>query len=246
MEPGALFDSLGMKPHRPRLLAVVGEGVPDSAAERAGLQPGDRIESIDGTPIEDWTALVEYVSARPDQDMQLLIQRDGAGQYVTLHTESREVEGRTIGRMGIGPRIPEQDLVRYRYPLFQAVGKALAQTRDSTLLTLKMFGKILTGSVSIKNLSGPIKIAEYAGYSATAGLARFMDFLAIVSISLGVLNLLPIPILDGGHLMYYLVEIIKGRPVSDAAMEIGQRIGIALLILLMVIAFYNDIASLIN
>jgi regulator of sigma E protease len=109
-----------------------------------------------------------------------------------------------------------------------------------------MFGKILTGDISIKNLSGPIRIAEYAGYSATAGFARFMDFLAIVSLSLGVLNLLPIPILDGGHLMYYIVEIVKGSPVSDTAMEIGQRIGIVLLLMLMSIAFYNDIINLLN
>ena len=115
-----------------------------------------------------------------------------------------------------------------------------------TLLTLKMIGKILVGDVSVKNLSGPINIAVYAGYSASAGLARFMDFLAIVSISLGVLNLLPIPILDGGHLMYYGVEIIRGKPVSEATMEIGQRIGILLLIMLMSVAFYNDIVRLLN
>ncbi|MCG6935783.1 MAG: RIP metalloprotease RseP [Proteobacteria bacterium] len=246
LEPGELFNTLGMKPDRPRLLPVVGEVVAGSAAERAGLERGDRILSIDGTGIDDWPGLVEYVSARPDQAMQLLIQRDGAEQYVPLHTDTKQVDDKIIGRMGIGPLIPEQETVLYRYSLFESVGMALGQTWDSTLLTLKMFGKILTGDISIKNLSGPIRIAEYAGYSATAGFARFMDFLAIVSLSLGVLNLLPIPILDGGHLMYYIVEIVKGSPVSDTAMEIGQRIGIVLLLMLMSIAFYNDIINLLN
>lgn len=246
MEPGELFDSLGMKPYRPRLLPVVGEVLDGSAAEQAGLQQGDRILAIDGTPIADWDGLVEYVSARPDQAMRILVQRDGTEQYLDLRTASKQVNGKVIGRMGIGPQIPEPETVLYRYSLFESVGKAFGQTWDSTLLTLKMFGKILTGDISIKNLSGPIRIAEYAGYSASAGLARFMDFLAIVSLSLGVLNLLPIPILDGGHLMYYIVEILKGSPVSDAAMEIGQRIGIVLLLMLMSIAFYNDIMNLFN
>ena len=160
------------------------------------------------------------------------------------------MKDKVVGRMGIGPKeigqYPEDMKILYRYSLFDSVGQSLGQTWNNTLLTLKMIGKILVGEVSVRNLSGPINIAVYAGYSASAGFARFMDFLAIVSISLGVLNLLPIPILDGGHLMYYVVEIIKGSPVSDTAMEVGQRIGIFLLIMLMSVAFYNDILRLLN
>ena len=179
-----------------------------------------------------------------------MISRQGSEQTILLHTASATVDDKVVGRMGIGPKeigqYPEDMKILYRYSLLDSVSQSLAQTWNNTLLTLKMIGKILVGEVSVRNLSGPINIAVYAGYSASAGFARFMDFLAIVSISLGVLNLLPIPILDGGHLMYYVVEIIKGSPVSDAAMEIGQRIGILLLIMLMSVAFYNDILRLLN
>ncbi len=250
LEPGQLFKSIGFIPWRPAVLPEVGKIVPGSAAARAGLQPGDRIVAIDGQPIGDWQDLVDYVTARPDQDLQLRIQRGEQQFDLHLHTDRTEVDGKVIGRMGIGParlaEIPPQMKAQYRYPLFAAVGKSVSRTWDNTLLTFKMIGKILAGEVSVKNLSGPINIAVYAGYSASAGLARFMDFLAIVSISLGVLNLLPIPVLDGGHLMFYLVEMVRGRPVSDEVLELGQRIGIALLLLLMTIAFYNDIARLLN
>lgn len=250
LEPGELFAALGFKPWRPTVLPVVGTVVTDSPAERAGLLEGDQILTIDARPITDWGELVEYVASRPDSDLQIRINRQGKEQTVSLRTESVTVKDKVVGRMGIGPKdlgkYPEDMKILYRYSLIDSVGQALGQTWNNTLLTLKMIGKILVGEVSVKNLSGPINIAVYAGYSASAGFARFMDFLAIVSISLGVLNLLPIPILDGGHLMYYVVEIIKGSPVSEATMEVGQRIGIVLLLMLMSVAFYNDILRLLN
>ena len=250
LEPGELFAELGLKPWRPVIQPVIGTVVPDSPAEKAGLQKDDIILAIDNQAINNWSKLVEYVSARPDTELSLKIERLGSERNIVLHTASATVKGKTIGRMGIGPKqmakYPDDMKILYRYSIFSSISQALEQTWDNTLLTLKMIGKILVGEVSVKNLSGPINIAVYAGYSASAGLARFMDFLAIVSISLGVLNLLPIPILDGGHLMYYGVEMVRGKPVSEATMEIGQRIGILLLIMLMSVAFYNDIIRLLN
>ncbi len=250
LEPGELFVELGLKPWRPMIKPIVGTVVEASPAQQAGLQTGDIILAIDGQLIDDWSKLVEYVSARPDTELRLEIQRGEAKQNIILHTASLTVKGKTVGRMGIGPKeagqYPDEMKILYRYSFFESIGQSLGQTWNNTLLTLKMIGKILVGDVSVKNLSGPINIAVYAGYSASAGLARFMDFLAIVSISLGVLNLLPIPILDGGHLMYYGVEMVRGKPVSEATMEMGQRIGILLLIMLMSVAFYNDIIRLLN
>jgi regulator of sigma E protease len=250
LEPGELFKELGLKPWRPVIQPVIGTVVPDSPAEKAGLQKDDTILAIDNQAINNWSKLVEYVSARPDTELSLKIERQGSERNILLHTASTTVKGKTIGRMGIGPKqmakYPDDMKILYRYSIFSSISQALGQTWDNTLLTLKMIGKILVGEVSVKNLSGPINIAVYAGYSASAGLARFMDFLAIVSISLGVLNLLPIPILDGGHLMYYGVEMVRGKPVSETTMEIGQRIGILLLIMLMSVAFYNDIIRLLN
>ena len=246
LEPGKLFEILGFEPWREELEAVVGRVIPDSAAARAGLREGDRILAIDGQPIGNWRELVAAVVPRPDEDMRLRIERDGRQQILPLHSMSVEEEGKPAGRLGIGPRIPEMEKVLYHYGLAAAVGKAWEKCRDNAWLTLKMLGKILSGEMSVKNLSGPLNIAVYAGHSADAGLARFLDFLAIVSISLGVLNLLPVPVLDGGHLLFYLVEALKGSPVSERTELIGQQIGIAALILLMSLALYNDLVRLLG
>ncbi len=249
-EPGELFTALGLNPWRPAVKPVVGMVVENSPAARAGLQADDEILAIDGKKITDWLELVDYVSARPETTLELLVRRGDEERSISVHAAEVNLKGKKVGRIGIGPksggRYPDDMMVVYQYPFTTSSLKAVEQTWENTLFTFRMIGKILFGELSVKNLSGPINIAVYAGYSASAGLGRFLDFLAIVSISLGVLNLLPIPVLDGGHLLYYVIEMVKGRPLSEAAMEFGQRIGIVLLLMLMSIAFYNDIVRLVN
>ncbi len=246
LEPGKLFDILGFVPWREELKSIVGRVVDDSAAAKAGLQEKDQIIRIDEHVINNWMDLVEVVSARPDQDMLLRVLRDGREMDIPVHSMSAEQDGKQVGKLGIGPFVSDANRVLYRYDFLAALKHGWNKCWSNAGLTLKMLGKIVTGEVSVKNLSGPLNIAVYAGQSANAGLARFLDFLAIVSISLGILNLLPVPVLDGGHLMFYMIEAIKGSPVSEQTELIGQQIGIAALILLMSLALYNDFVRLLN
>lgn len=248
VDPAELFPMLGIEPWRPRIAPVVGQVLEGSPAARAGLQSGDRILTVGGQPVEDWFALVDAVQARPDASLELGVLREGERVLLTVRPERVEADGQSRVRIGIGPaaqgEIPEDMQALHRHSVLGSVGASLDKTWEMTTLTLTMLAKIVTGDASVKNLSGPISIATYAGASAQSGLARFFDFLAIVSISLGILNLLPIPVLDGGHLMYYIVEFFKGSPVSEAAQAAGQRVGLALLLMLMSVAFYNDLARL--
>lgn len=248
--PERLFQSVGLVPWRPRIEPLVGRVLPDSPAERAGLQAGDRIVAADGEAMRDWFELVEAVQGRSGEPVALGVVRDGQRLTLSVTPESVQDGGQRAVRIGIAPdpagqaAVPENMQALYRHGPLVALGEGVSKTWEMSALTLKMLGKIVIGEASVKNLSGPISIASYAGASAKSGLARFFDFLAIVSISLGILNLLPIPILDGGHLMYYIVEFIKGSPVSEEAQVAGVRIGLALLLMLMSLAFYNDLARL--
>ncbi len=250
IEPAEIFLKLGMRPWRPPIQPVIGVVQEDSPAALAGIRTGDRIVRINGMKITDWQDLVEQISTHPDTDMDVTVQRNNENLALVLHTRSIVRDGKTIGQMGVLPKefgkIPDNMKVKYQYPVTISAIKAIENTWDKSVFTLRMIGKIITGEVSIKNLSGPINIAVYAGYSISSGWLRFLDFLAIISISLGVLNLLPIPMLDGGHLMYYLIEMVKGSPVSETAMDIGFRIGVVILVMLMSIAFYNDILRILN
>lgn len=242
-EPGALFDGIGFTPWQPP--AIVGETVPSGAAEAAGLDSGDRITTIDGEAIATFSDLSRVVSARPGAEVTVSFVRDGEELSRTLTLDSIERDGETVGQIGIQLSQSDSDYWYLRqYPVSGAVGEAVAQTWESTRFTVGMFARMLTGEVSIKNISGPINIAQYAESSASAGLDRFLHFLALVSISLGVINLVPIPILDGGQIVYQAIEGIKGSPLSMRSQVMGQQVGILALLLLMSFAFYNDIARI--
>ena len=246
---GQFFQTLGLQPVRPSVPPVIGRVEPDGAGARSGLMVGDLIVAADGEPIPDWATWVAYVRGHPEQQIRVEVSREEDRLFLVLRPDAvDDGENGAIGRIGAAVKAPSDDLnefyVRERYSPFSALGQAAAKTYDMTLLTLRMLWKMLLLEVSVENLSGPISIAQYAGYSAQIGITRFLEFLAIVSISLGILNLLPIPVLDGGHLMYYFVELFKGRPVSEQTQVLGQRLGIAMLFGLMGLAFYNDLARL--
>jgi len=224
--------------------------VPGSVAERAGLQAGDRILVANGKPILSWDELVEQVRSHAGSELRLTYQRGDERRELTLVPEVVQQNGSAAGRIGAAAKLDQQALDKLvtvvRYGAASALAKAVEKTWDTSVFSLQMLGRMLIGQVSWKNLSGPVTIADYAGQSAQLGLVSYLNFLALISISLGVLNLLPIPLLDGGHLMYYTVEIFKGSPVSDRIMEIGQKLGLTLLLVLMAFAFYNDINRLIS
>jgi regulator of sigma E protease len=241
---------LGLTRQQPAIAAVIGTVVSGGAAQRAGLEPGDEIVSIDGKPIGAWEDVVSRVRSQPGAALMMEVRRDARVIDISITPDSVSESGRAIGRIGAAPKIDRGALAammtEVHYGPVESMGKALYKTWDTSIFSLQMLGKMLVGDVSLKNLSGPITIADYAGQSAQAGTVSFLLFLALISISLGVLNLLPIPLLDGGHLMYYIFEILKGSPVSDKAIEIGQHLGMGLLFILMAFALYNDINRLIS
>jgi len=247
------FDSdplarLGLRLNRPDVAPIIGTVVPGSVAEAGGLRAGDRVISIDGGAILVWEDVVKAVRAHPAETLQLQILREGNRIEIRLRPEAVQQNGERFGRIGAAPQVDAgamKDLVAtVRYAPWPALVLAFERTWETSVFSLKMLGKMAIGEVSWKNLSGPVTIADYAGQSAQLGIGAYVAFLALISISLGVLNLLPIPLLDGGHLLYYLVEIFKGSPLSERAMELGQRLGLTLLLSLMAFAFYNDLNRL--
>lgn len=247
---GRFFETFGMQPLRPTIPPVIGGVETGSPAETAGLQAGDRVRAIDDEPVDSWGALVEAVRAHPGEAMTVEVARGDTSLTLVLIPQAETAEdGARIGRIGARAEPPPEGLLE-RYYVTQrqgplaAVGSGLVETGRMTALTLRMLWKMVTNEVSLDNLSGPISIAQYAGYTAQVGFSEFVKFLGIVSISLGILNLLPIPVLDGGHLLYYVIEIFTGRPVSEEVQAAGQRLGIVMLVGLMGLAFYNDLARL--
>lgn len=246
-----LMTFIGMQPYKVVIPAVIGRVEPSGPADLAGFKAGDRIISVDDQPLKDWSEWVDVVRRHPGEPMTVDIDRGGEGLALKLVPESLTGKnGSAYGRIGAAVDFPTEafDALRttVRYWPLQAFGEGIAKTGHMTGLTLSMLYNMIFGDVSADNLSGPISIAAYAGESAGIGLTAFLEFIALISISLGVLNLLPIPVLDGGHLFFYLIEGIKGRPVSPEVELLGQRIGIAAILMLMVFAFYNDIARLLN
>mgnify|MGYP001598924996 CR=1 FL=1 len=237
---------IGWFPDVPPILDQVSAGMP---AERAGLKAEDLITSINGETVASWGEVVKLISASPGKQVVIDVERNGVQQTFQLVPDVVVENDREIGRIGIMVRpvdLPADRIVNVSYGPVESLYRGTETTWMMSVLTLRMLAKMITLEVSSKNISGPITIAQYAGKSAQVGFTSFILFLAIVSVSLGVLNLLPIPILDGGHLLYYSIEAITGRPVSEKVMIWGQQVGILLLFLLMSLAVYNDLGRLLN
>jgi regulator of sigma E protease len=254
-QPEALLPGLGFDYWRSRVKPIVSEVSPGTAADRAGLRVGDEIIAIDGQPIQYFQQLVNQVRPNPGRTITLQVRRDGSVRDMRVTIGEDTEAGHKIGRIGIAPkndqRIPtgrtaESMQTMQKYGVLDAAGHAAAKTWDTATFTLRIVGRIITGDVSLQAISGPIGIAETTGVAARLGWRPYLALVAVISISLGVLNLLPIPILDGGQVVYQLAELVKGRPVSERAQLLGQQIGIAMLILMMTLAFYNDIARHLN
>jgi len=227
---------------------LIRDVLPGKPAEAAGLRSGDAIVAIDGAPMRSPADVAGATNAHPGEPVRFTIRRDGRQFDVSLTPEPTEQNGKRVGiagmRLGIDAATAAGLSLTVRYGPLEAVAQAATRTWELSAFTVRMLGRIVTGGASLKNISGPLTMADYAGQSAQAGLLTFVGYLALISISLGVLNLLPVPLLDGGHLLYYLVEIFKGSPVSDRALEVGQRIGMAVLAMLMALALFNDLSRL--
>jgi len=236
-EPGLLFDGIGFRPGSPPV--VLDDPIENEAAAAAGMRKGDRIVSVDRQPILGFGDLVNAVTERPGERVEIGAIREGRVERFSVVIGTREVEGNIFGFLGVRAMLDELGPI-------EAIPNAFQETWTQTMFTLRMLGRMVTGDVSIKNISGPINIAQFAGESAQRGLRYFLGFLAMISISLGVLNLLPVPVLDGGQIVYQTVELVKGSPLSERSQIVGQQFGILALIVLMSFAFYNDIVRILG
>lgn len=249
ISPSFLSRKLGLIPVLPEPTTELNHIVKDSPAARAGLQVGDLIIGIDGKSIATWDQLVEIVSSSPEQELVLSVKRSDVVQQITVAPALHEDGELKIGRLGVGPKFlpyADSDKVVIERSLWQSFAYGVEQTWLMSSVTVRMLWKMVTLQVSHKNVSGPITIAEVAGQAIQIGLDYYLHILAVISISLGVMNLLPIPMLDGGHLLMYAVELVAGKNASEKVFAVGQRIGVVLLLCLMSLAFYNDIFRLLN
>ncbi|MCY0964099.1 RIP metalloprotease RseP [Parathalassolituus penaei] len=239
---------LGIDPRRLTVPAVIAEVLPDGAAASSGLKVGDKIVAVDGVDVNDWYQWVELVRNAPERTLEVSYDRAGAAGTTALTPAARQNDkGETTGFAGVvvqSPVIPADWLVESSLDPLSAIAKAAKRTWELTVFTLESLVKMVTGDVSVKNLSGPITIAKVAGASASGGLESFIQFLALLSVSLGVLNLLPVPMLDGGHIVFSLIESATGKPLSERIQYVAMQVGMGLLLSLMAVAFYNDISRL--
>ncbi len=249
-DPKQLFKTLGLSPYQPPATPIIEQVMNGSPAAAGGLEKGDRIKAVDGHPVASPKALVNAIQSRPGQKIKIRLKRNGRTlvRHVTLG--QRNSKGGVNGHLGVAIGVDssawEAMKTTRRLPPVAAVPAAAAQTWNLSALTVKMLGRMVTGQVSWHNIGGPIQIADYAGKTASIGFVAFVSFLALISLSLAVINLLPIPVLDGGHILYYLVEWIRGRPLGEATQALAQRMGVGALMALMVLAFYNDILRLLG
>lgn len=249
-EKQSSLTSLGITPYRPKVyneLARIGK---DSPAEEGGLQAGDKLIALNSEPLEEgWLDFSKKIKLYPNQTVNITVERAGILQEFAITPKSVEQNGKLIGYLGVSPKTdswPEAYQINISYGVFSAVGESIKRTWNLVTLSFDMIGKLITGDVSVKNLSGPIAIAQGAGDSAGYGFVYFLGFLALISINLGIINLLPLPILDGGHLLYYLIELLTGKPVPENVQEAGFKFGALALLLLMGIALFNDFSRVLN
>ncbi len=244
-----ILEKIGVEMFRPEAAAVIGQVLPDSVAEKVGLKENDKILSVDNVQVQNWDEVVNTVKASPRKALQFKIERQQKILSISVTPKAIKENNVIVGKIGAGAKIDQAELdkllIQQNHSAIKSLTKAVAKTWQTSIFSLKMLWYMVTGKTSWKGISGPVTIASYAGESAGLGLKTFLGFLALVSIGIGVLNLLPIPVLDGGHLVYYMVEIIKGSPVSEQAMLVGQKIGFGILGLLMTIAIFNDINRII-
>lgn len=240
--------ALGLGVYRPAIepqIALISEG---SAAAKSDLKVGDTLVAINGQQYTDWQAFVDIIQHSANVPVELTVRRNGEQFAISVTPASvKNSDGKDIGVLGVSPaqaQWPENMRLQLEYGPIESFAIAADKTWQLVVVSFKMIGKLFTGDVSVKNLSGPISIAQGAGNSANYGLVYFLGFLALISVNLGIINLLPLPVLDGGHLLYYFVEVITGKPVSEKVQEIGFRFGAALLLMLMSIALFNDFARL--
>lgn len=245
---GQFLERLGIRPYRPALEPRIGSIERGSRAAEAGLRPGDHVLSVDGRPVDSWIGWVEMIQASPEQPLQVIVRQEGGERELTLIPATIEVEGELRGRIGAGvdaaqPQMQEMATLVRLGPM-ESLAAGASRTWEVSILTLRVLGRMITGEASVKNIAGPVTIAEFAGMTAIIGITAFLGFLALVSVSLGIINLLPVPVLDGGHLMFNLVEWIKGSAVSEQSQLIGQQVGLVAIAALMMLALYNDFTRL--
>ncbi|HEY7985957.1 MAG TPA: RIP metalloprotease RseP [Methylophilaceae bacterium] len=240
-----VMEKIGLTPAKPEMPPRVGEILPDSAAQRDGLQVGDMIKTVDDMPVADWQSLTQIVRSNPGKPLLMQIVRQDHNVSLHVTPMATKENANVIGRIGAAYVMSDSENAQYlidvKYPPLKALQHAVKKTWDTSLFSVKALASMVAGNMSWKGVSGPVTIATIAGQTAHIGWKAFLGFLALVSVSLGVLNMLPVPVLDGGHLMYHMVEILRGAPLSERTMEYGQRVGLTMLGLLMTVALYNDI-----
>lgn len=243
LETEGLFSILGFKPWRPFITSRIAKVLENKPAAKAGIKKGDIVLAVNNIKVDSWDEMAKQIYRYPDTEIELTIESAGNVKNVTIHTLKKIVNKKEIGIIGVTPDVsyPDAMKVNHQYSVTESIEQSLLSTWRTITRTFSFLGKMISGEVSLKNISGPITIAKVAGLAAEAGLSKFLGILALISVSLGILNLLPIPMLDGGHLFYYVIEIVKGSPVSAAFEAVGQRIGIMMLLMLMSLAFYNDL-----
>jgi len=246
---GDPVEKMGFNLWLPVIPPAIGQTVAGGVAEKAGILANDLIVAVNDKPVSSWTETVSLISASPAKKMRLTVRRDGAEKiFEMLPAARKNPEGVDEGFIGVYLLRPESVLNKLytteQYSAFPAIAEAIEKTWSMSALTLKVLTRMLIGEAALENISGPLTIAKFAGETAGIGLVEFLSFLAVISVSLGVLNLLPVPVLDGGHLLFYLFEFIKGKPLSEKAQQYGQQVGMMLLLMLMSVAIFNDIQRL--